>query len=166
MVSVAAAETCARMGPLAREHVDLLITIMHRYASCYTPAYVLALGAIGPIQDNIVPNIMDKMEQQDQSIWWQMAPYEVFEKFGPKAAPAVDLLNRFLRENKLSPPQVIQTMKTLRAIGPAAKNALQTVEKFSKITQYHQRYGKAATKEEVAEINKQAEAAAKVIGGK
>jgi hypothetical protein len=33
MVSMAAAHTCQRMGPLAKEHVDLLITVMHRYAS-------------------------------------------------------------------------------------------------------------------------------------
>ncbi|MBA4387773.1 MAG: hypothetical protein C0404_07320 [Verrucomicrobia bacterium] len=165
MVSMAAAYTCERMGPLAKEHVDLLITIMHRYASFKTPAYVLALGAIGPVQDNIVPNIMDKMEQTDQTIWWHMAPYEVFERFGPKAAPAVDLLDRFLRESKLSPPQVVQTMKTLKAIGPAAKNAQKTVEGLTKITQYNQRYGRAATAEEVAEIKKQAAEALKAIAG-
>lgn len=167
LVSAAAARTCERMGPLAKEHVNLLITVMHGYASCQTPAYVLALGAIGPVQDNIVPNIMNKMEQTDQSISGLMEPYEVLERFGPKAAPAVDLLDRFLRESKLSPAQVIQTMKTLKAIGPEAKNALKTVEEFAKITKYNQRYAnKAATPEEIAEINKQAVEAVKAIAGK
>ena len=163
MVSVAAAWTCERMGILAKEHVDLLIALMHRYASYKTPAYVLALGAIGPIQDNIVPNILDKMEQTDQSIWWQIAPYQVLEKFGPKAAPAVDLLERFLRENKLPPHLVVQTMKTLRAIGPAAKKALPTIEAYSKIKSYHQRYGGPAKPEEVDEIKKEAEATLKAL---
>ncbi len=167
IVSMAAAQTCVRMGPLAKEHVDLMISIMHRYASCYTPVYVQALGAMGPVHENIIPNIMDKMEQTDQSIWWQMAPYEVMEKFGPKAAVAVDLLDRFLRESKLSAAQVIQTMKTLRAIGPAAKNAAKTVESFTKLTAYNQRYGKkATTAEELAEIKKQAGETLKVITGK
>lgn len=163
MVSVAAAWTCERMGILAKEHVDLLITLLHRYASFKTPAYVLALGAIGPIQDNIVPNILDKMEQQDQSIWWQIEPYQVFEKFGPKAAPAVDLLERFLRENKLPPTHVIQTMKTLRAIGPAAKKALPTIEAYTKIESYTQRYRGRAKPEEVAEIKKEAAETLKVL---
>lgn len=164
LVSAATARTCERMGPLAAEHVDLLITIMHRYASSQTPAYVLALGAIGPVQDNIVPNIMNKMEQTDQTISWQMEPYQVLERFGPKAAPAVDLLDRFLRESKLTPAQVAQTMKTLKAIGPAAKNALKTVEELTRTTKYQQRYtGKKATAVEIAEINKLAEEAVQAI---
>ncbi len=162
-ISIAAAWVCERMGPLAREHVDLLIALMHRYASYKTPAYVKALGAIGPIHDNIIPNILDKMEASDQSIAWQMAPYEVFEKFGPHAAPAVDLLDRFLREGRLTPPQVIQTLKALRAIGPAATNALKTVERFTQINSYVQRYGRAATAEELQAMRSHAKQAVEAI---
>lgn len=165
LVSMAAAGACVRMGPLAKEHVDLLITIMHRYASNQTPVYVLALGAIGPIQDNIVTNIMDKLETSDQDIAWQIEPYQVLEKFGPKSAAAVDLLDRFLRESKCSPVNTIQIIKTLKAIGPAAKNALKTLENFSKITAYNQRYRGPAQPEEVAEMRKWAEEAVKAING-
>jgi hypothetical protein len=133
MVSVAAAWTCERMGPLAKEHVDLLIGIMHQMGG-HTPAYVLALGAIGPVQENMVPNILDKMEQQTAS--YQAESWQVLAKFGRKAEQVVPFAKRFLtnpqfygtnngRQRELV---VIEAMKFLQVAGPKAVDVLPQVE--------------------------------------
>jgi hypothetical protein len=132
-VSVAAAGTCERMGLLAKEHVDLLISIMHE-TGAYTPAYVLALGAIGPVQENIVPNILDKMEQQTAS--YQVESWQVLQKFGTKAEQVIPFAKRFigkLQTGMYPPPKNtqlcgIEAMKFLQVAGPKAADALPQVE--------------------------------------
>jgi HEAT repeat protein len=139
MVSMAAAGASERMGPLAREHTDLLITLMHRYASDQTPAYVLALRAIGPIQDNIVQNVMSRME----TIGWggcMEACVLTLETFGPKAEASTDLLARFIREWKTDAKGMTKMARALKAIGPGAKNAEKTLRDLLALP-YHYRPG-------------------------
>ncbi|MBA4388180.1 MAG: hypothetical protein C0404_09380 [Verrucomicrobia bacterium] len=134
MVSVAAAGTCERMGPLAKEHVDLLLTLVHRYASDQTPAYVLALGAIGPVQDNIVPNIYDFMERG--AAWRMVETWQVLQKFGPKAEQVIPFAKRFLtnpqfyglNDGRTRELTVIEAMKFLQVAGPKAVDVLPQVE--------------------------------------
>lgn len=62
MVRQQAAWACGRMGPLAVEHMDRLITMLHAEGE-QLPEIVEAIGQIGPINENVINNIVDKMEQ-------------------------------------------------------------------------------------------------------
>jgi hypothetical protein len=134
MVSVAAAGACERMGPLAKEHVDLLISLLFRYASDQTPAYVKALGAIGPVQDNIVPSIMDFMERG--AAWRHIETWQVLHKFGAKSEQVVPYAKRFLTnpqfygrsDGRHRELLVIEAMKFLQVAGPKAAEAMPQVE--------------------------------------
>lgn len=57
-------------------------------------------------------------------------------------------------------------MKILGTIGPAAKKVPPTIEAYTKITSYTQRYMVPDKPEEVAEIKKEAEETLKVLQGK
>ena len=162
LVREQAAYACMRMGELAKEHIDLLIVKLHQEGQ-KSPLFVKAIGAIGPVHENVVPNIVDKLEVPDPAMWYQIEAYEVLEKFGPKAAPAASLLDRYLRESKMNGKGTIQIIKTLKAIGPAAKQYIPTLEKFKTAKKYSQRHGGAATPEEMAEMNKLAGEAIETI---
>ena len=134
IVSEAAAWACERMGPLAKEHVDLLISLLFRNASQGTPAYVNALGEIGPVQDNIVPNILNFMEVGPA--WVMVQTWQTLQKYGAKAEEVIPFAKRFLtrphlygvndsREKELT---LIEAMKFLQAVGPKAVDALPQVE--------------------------------------
>ena len=145
-VALATAWTCERMGLLAKEHVDLLISLMHGYYNGgSTPAFALALGAIGPVQENIVANLTDAMEEGG------VCPrtfgiLTALEAYGPKAAPAVSLLDKFLRERRFTVPKctpgkggmpcggslpdvkaMTQIVRILKNVGPAARTAEKTL---------------------------------------
>jgi hypothetical protein len=127
--SVATAWTCERMGPLAREHVDLLITLIHRNENLSTPAYVLALRAIGPVQDNIIPNIIDMIESAgrggDCGVF-KAAAFATLASFGEKSAAVVPYIRRTLQSQMYgNDGTVISTamMKALPAFGAASKEA-------------------------------------------
>ena len=167
MVSEAATWTCERMGPLASEHVDLLITQLPIEAGnmlVRSPAYVRALGAIGPVQDNIVPNILNNMEQYTADN--MVETWQALQKFGPKAEQAIPFTKRFLKIPRLckvgdprTPLQqsvIIEAMKFLRVAGPKAVEALPEVEMLAK------------RKEEYADasaINKEAAKTAEFLKG-
>ncbi len=162
LVREQAAYTCMRMGTLAKQHIDLLIVKLHQEGQ-KSPLFVKAIGAIGPVHENVVPNIVDKLEVPDPAMWYQIEAYEVLESFGPKAAPAASLLDRYLRESKMNGKGAIQIIKTLKAIGPTAKQYIPTLEKFKTTKGYHQRHGGPATAEQVAEMNKLAAEAIEAI---
>ena len=136
-VAMAAAWTCERMGPLAKEHVDLLITLMHRVMG-YTPAYVSALGGIGPLQKNIVPNILDNMEQYTS---FGVEFWAVLEKFGPQADVAMPFTKKFLSlpwssgrfEQQFRAR--IAALKFVQAVGPSGRTALPEVKELSQVPQ-------------------------------
>ena len=119
----AAAWTLGRMGVLSAEKMDYLISLMHKDLYRSTE-YVEAMGCIGPVNDNVVPNIMDVIEMPQDGMRNVIEAYVALEKFGPKSAPAVPLLCRLLKEGRLSPAVTIQCVKILKAVGPAAAEAV------------------------------------------
>jgi hypothetical protein len=137
LVRRATAWTCGRMGPLAAEHVDRLIAMMHSEGTV-CPEVPEAIGCVGPVHDNVAPNLVDFLEKGASRDWRhhpdsKLAAWKALEKFGPKAAPAVPLIARFLRENRGTeepPDLVIQWFAVLRAAGPAAKDALPQVQRY------------------------------------
>lgn len=65
LVRRAAAWTAGRMGKYGECHIDRLIAMMHQYSPVATE-FVDAIGEIGPVHENVVPNITDKLEK---TIW-------------------------------------------------------------------------------------------------
>jgi HEAT repeat protein len=124
--------TCGRMGPLAAGHMDRLIARMHTEGE-WCPEVVVAIGAIGPIQDNVIPNIMDKIESSGRpgdAVAFKVPAFAVLGAFGAKSAAAVPLIRRMLRDTVGDNPIPIKTamVKALAAIGPAAKEAAPEIE--------------------------------------
>jgi hypothetical protein len=126
LVRQATAWTVTRMGPLAKEYVDRLIGLMHRE---HTPACVLALGAIGPVQDNIVPNIIDTIESDGRGgddPGFKVAAFDTLARFGEKSAPVVPLIRRVLQGRMYGNGEMairIAMIKALPSFGTAAKDA-------------------------------------------
>ena len=125
----AAAWACGRMGPLAAEHVDRLITMLNAEGM---PEVVTALGLIGPVQDNVVPNILNFMERDEQygPAWNMVETWQVLQKFGPKAEQVIPFARRCLR-NPYFPVRermAVEALKFLQVAGPKAVEALPEVE--------------------------------------
>jgi HEAT repeat protein len=123
---------CGRMGPPAREHTDRLISMLQQEGQ-RVPEIVWALGEIGPIHENVIPNIVDKLEKSLNLAWYEghiFRSVEALGKFGPKSASAVDFLAVFLKSGGYNARILEQTLKTLAAIGPGAQNALEQVRRF------------------------------------
>jgi hypothetical protein len=164
-----AAWTCGRMGPLAKEHMDLLISMMHQEGE-WIPEIVEAIGRIGPVHENVVPNIIDKMEKtgKGHADGWssKKKAYEALEGFGEKALPAKDYLIRVLREtpnNRVPLEPLIASCRALAAMGPKAKDALPMLEKMKTyISHPHAQI----PKEKHDLLHKEAEAAIKAVSAK
>ena len=100
-----AAWTMGRMGKHAVVHIDKLISVLHRDGH-KLPTIVQAIGRIGPVNENVVPNIVDVMEKAANSDWAQGSPMALWpfgdaamkalQQFGPKAAPALPFLLNLL----------------------------------------------------------------------
>ncbi len=135
MVRQQAAWTCGRMGPLAKEHMDRLISMMHAEGQ-QLPEIVVAIGEIGALNDNIVSNIMDKMEKDTS---WQIQSWLALQKFGEKSAPVVPFAKRFLKNatfygsnnSEYREKVVVEVLKLLRITGPTAKTCLPEVENLA-----------------------------------
>ncbi|MBA4389190.1 MAG: hypothetical protein C0404_14550 [Verrucomicrobia bacterium] len=128
LVRRAAAWTCSRMGPLAKEHMDLLISRMHMEGeSC--PEVVVAIGAIGPVQANVIPNIIDKIESSGRggdAGSLKVPAFAALAGFGEKSAAVVPLIRRALQGpmwGNDAMPIRIAMMKALPAFGAASKEA-------------------------------------------
>ena len=138
MVRQQAAWTCGRMGPLAAEHMDRLLAMMHAEGG-EIPEIVEAIGCIGPIRDNIVPNIMDKMERKDGGTAWQKESWQALQKFGAKAEAVLPFAKRFItnpqfygtNNSREREALVIEVLKLLRVAGPKAIDALPQVENLA-----------------------------------
>jgi HEAT repeat protein len=135
MVRQQAAWTCGRMGPLAAEHMDRLISMMHAEGH-ELPEIVEAIGRIGPLNDNVVMNIVDKMESTGGLHDWsafKAAALTALEGFGAKAAPARQYLERILRDtpnNRVTIEPLIAATRALGAMGAVARDALPLLEKM------------------------------------
>jgi hypothetical protein len=137
-----AAWTCGRMGPLAAEHVDRLISMMQSEGE-WAPEYVEALGLIGPVNENVAKNIVDKMEAadgnaeglavRDPAERFRVKGFAALARFGPKAECAVSFTKRFLSRRPRSNDaygvlMATEAVRMLGAVGPKAKEALPEVE--------------------------------------
>jgi HEAT repeat protein len=97
-VRSAAAKTCGQMGPLAAEHIDLLISWMHKEGA-YCQAFAEAIGLIGPVNESVIPNIIDELENatSDGNWWWyRKTLIEALGHLGEKSLPALPLIKRLL----------------------------------------------------------------------
>ena len=138
LVRRAAAWTCGRMGPLAAEHMDLLISRMHAEGQ-HCPEIVEAIGLIGPVHANVIPNILDKMEQRDGGTAWQKESWQALQRFGAKAETVVPFAKRFItnpqfygtNNSRERETLVIEILKFLRVAGPKAAEALPQVENLA-----------------------------------
>jgi hypothetical protein len=152
MVRQQSAWACGRMGPLAKMHIDRLISMLHQEGH-QIPEIAWAIGQIGPVHENVVPNLVDKMEKNMNSHAMVMRTLQALEGYGERAAPAVDFLMYYMKSGKASTETLIQTLKTLKAIGPKAKKAVPLVTKYKEIKSYSAHHRKASA-EQVAEIRK------------
>jgi hypothetical protein len=136
---------CGEFGPLAACHIDRLISIMHGGP---VPETIEAIGKIGAVHDNVVPNIVDRMEQVaagnvivregdrthrigGEAIRANMEKaFGALERIGPKSAPAIPYLVRLISAPGWDKKKdyALGALKALRAIGPAAADAAKTIE--------------------------------------
>jgi hypothetical protein len=167
LVRKATAWTCGRIGPPAAVHIDRLIAKLHAEGS-RASEFVEAIGGIGAVHDNVVPNIVDVMERQDRGIGWQVQGYEALEKFGAKSAPAVPLLARFLKEHRLHPHCTVAAIRVLKAVGPEAREAVPVLQTYHEIKQYRSwdQNFRATTAEELQQMRQLSREAVEAITGK
>jgi hypothetical protein len=179
-VRSAAAWTMGRMGRHAEKHIDKLISVLHRDGQ-RLPTIVQAIGRIGPVHENVLPNIIDVMEEGAKSSWnngkpmghWPFgkAAMGALREFGPKAAPALPFLMRLLPKKSGSSKVnvranltvITEVTRTIGAIGPAAKEA---VPQLKVMTTFRNHPHGDNTPEKLDALHKAAkEALARVEGG-
>jgi HEAT repeat protein len=144
LVERAAAWTAGRMGPLAAEHIDRLIALMHGRSY---PEVVEAIGRIGPVHENVARNVTDRMEKvmnthdlllgERKAGEYVPACFAALETFGPKAAAAVPLMARLLAEQprEYGGPHIpLLALKVLGAVGRGAAEAVPDIEKLAAAT--------------------------------
>jgi HEAT repeat protein len=152
MVRQQSAWAAGRMGPLAKMHIDRLISMLHQEGH-QLPEIAWAIGEIGPVHENVVPNLVDKMEKSMRYTGLVLRSLEALEKFGDKSAPAVDFLMYYMQKGRPTTKTFIQTLKTLKAIGPKAKKAVPVVTKYKDIKSFSAHHRRASA-EQVAMIRK------------
>lgn len=188
LVHSAALWTTGRMGPLAACHMDRLISILHSDGDISTTA-VWAIGEIGAVNDNIVPNLMKCLEKklygqyggfnvgalsfcvgeitQGTTQEYRDFVFNVLAKFGPKSVKAVPMMNRLISEgdwyNGYNIRNAIGALKVLRAVGPDAGEALPALEKAAaiKLTRFDERL----TEEVANQFMKEAQSALAAVKG-
>ncbi|MBA4387967.1 MAG: hypothetical protein C0404_08290 [Verrucomicrobia bacterium] len=137
MVRRASAWACGRMGPLAAEHMDRLIAMLNGEGGD-VPEIMEAIGCIGAVNENVVPNLVDKLSADTEwsPICWRLQTYEALRKFGPKAALAVPVVARLLRSGKVHYAHVPAALRVFESVGPAGKEALPVLESFKTVKEY------------------------------
>lgn len=137
----AAAWTCGRMGKLAAVHLDRLISLMQNESfpqsdPFFAGAVPEALGLIGAVHANVVPNLADKLEaitsgsafnpQHDRVAGriFYLKGVKALERMGPDAKAAVPYFRRILRQRPYRDwERTTAIVRALQAIGPAAAAA-------------------------------------------
>lgn len=137
MVRQQAAWACGRMGPLAAEHIDRLIAMMHTEGH-ELPEIVEAIGNIGAVHENVALNVVDWLEKLGRGGRYgaaKLAGWIALEKLGGKAEPVVPLIARYLREGlREDPPEsYVQWFRILRAAGPKAEEILPKVREWAEV---------------------------------
>jgi hypothetical protein len=186
MVHSAAAWTAGRMGPLAACHIDRLLAMLHGDRDISTTV-VWAVGEIGLVHDNVIPNVVNRLEK---TIYGQYEGFSVgarsfligditagttqeyrdhcfnvLAKFGVKSKSAAPLMIRLISEAGWSSGHRIRNalgaLKVLRVLGPEAKEALPALEQAVQVTRFDQRIP-AAT---IESFKKEAAAALAAVKG-
>lgn len=170
MVRKASAWACARMGPLAAEHADRLISMLNSEGGD-VPEVMEALGCIGPVSDNVVLNLVDKLAADNEwsPICWRVQTYEALQKFGPKAAPAVPVVMRLLNSGKVHYAHVHAALRVFETAGQAGKQALPVVEKFQTVKEYRagaKEWNEGPSAQQMENIRKTAKEVAAALAGK
>jgi HEAT repeat protein len=184
MVRAAGAYAIGRMGADAASYMDKLISMMHSEIDVAT-TIVWAIGEIGPVNDNVPANVMNRIEKVMAGGGFRVGPFvyrvaemnegtvqeymdycfKTLEKFGPKSVKAVPLMNRCISEDGWQEAHRIRNAvgacRVLRAVGPAAKEALPALEKVLQVTRYDGRI----PKETVELLKKEAQCAIDAIKG-
>lgn len=172
----AAAWTCGRMGKLAADKVDVLITIMNNERSpqldtFFSAAAVEALGKIGAVHANVVPNIVNRLESIGAGTAFDpqrnglpsvrvcyLSGVKALEQIGPDAASATPYLQRVISSNPYKDKERSRTIvKALGAIGPGAAEAIPALQKIADDA------AAGKSNAEVAELQKVAAAAIEAI---
>jgi hypothetical protein len=129
-----AAWTCGRMGPQAAEHIDRLIAMLHVKFAFMMPEVPEAIGRIGAVHDNVVPNLVDAYEKSgkyvDSCLGFKVKILEALERLGARARESVPVIRRLLADAGNTPLVGLRTawVRTLGAIGPAAKDAAAEIQ--------------------------------------
>jgi HEAT repeat protein len=137
----AAAWTCGRMGPPARSKVDRLVALLSEthvdHNQERTGAVPEALGYLGPVNSNVVPNLVDKLERyhagtafyvQEPGALMRLYALEIlraFVRMGPGAKQAIPYLRRMVDSpRRWHDPE--QTLLAVRALGAMGRDASET----------------------------------------
>jgi HEAT repeat protein len=184
MVHSAAAWTAGRMGPLSACHIDRLIAMMNGDRDISTTV-VWAIGEVGPVHDNVIPNVVNRLEKALVGEGFSVGAlsfcigditagtiqeyrdfcFNVLAKFGAKSKEAVPLMKRCISEgnwyDKNHISNAIGAFKVMRAVGPAAKEALLALEAAVQLQQFDERIPAGI----VDEFKKQAQAALAAVNG-
>ncbi len=138
LVREAAAWTCGRMGEHGRVHIDRMIALLHGNKPQSTK-FIDALKALGPVHENVAPNVVDKLEKVTAGGYqgvdgptlerYVTHCLEALASFGPKAEPAVDLMIFFLKNAQNNPSRLAGACQVLGAVGEKAKKAIPDIEK-------------------------------------
>ncbi|MFO7900444.1 MAG: HEAT repeat domain-containing protein [Planctomycetota bacterium] len=185
-VRAAAAWACGRMREHAKVHIDKLIAMLHGERDIATTV-VYAIGEIGPVHENVIPNVIDRLEKVFYARWggFKVGPrsycvgtisegtveeyarfcFDVLARFGDKSAAAVPLMERVLSEGHWNRRgrmhRAIGAMKVLRAVGPKAKSAVPEIRQALKV----ERWDRRIPKEVVERFKKEAAGALEAITG-
>lgn len=163
LVRRAAAWACSRMGPLAAEHIDLLISRMHMEGE-WCPEVVVAIGAIGNVKPNVIPNLIDKIESSGRggdAGSLKVPAFAALAGFGDKSAAVVPLIRRQLQGPMWGNDAMavrIAMMKALPAFGAASKEA--ALEILAQI-----RLGESQNDEQSKTLKEEATKAYKAVTG-
>jgi HEAT repeat protein len=183
-VRMAAAWTLGRMGPDSKEYMDRLISMLHGEIDLATHV-VWAIGRIGPLNENVVTNVMDRLEKVLTGAGFRVGPYSyqvenlsagtrreyldhcfaTLASFGKKSKVAVPLMIRCISEGKWTASHrignAVGAFRVLKAVGPDAKEALPALEAAAKVTRFDQRIPKETVEAFKSELKAALEAVKK-----
>jgi hypothetical protein len=186
-VCSAAAWACGRMGKHAEMHIDKLISMMQGSREIST-TLVYAIGRIGPVHENVMPNVLDRLEKlfyaprggfrvgprsfrvgeikKGSAAEYQWYCFDALARHANESTMAIALMERQISEKGWNDRRRIQravgAVKVLKAIGPKAKSAVPKIKAVLEVKRWDHRI----PRETVKELRKTAHEALQAINGK
>jgi HEAT repeat protein len=183
----AAAWACGRLGKHAEMHIDKLISMMHGERDIATTV-VYAIRELGPVHENVMPNVVDRLEKTFYAQWggfrvgarsycvgeitkgttqeYQWFCFDALARHADKAAVAVGLMERVISEKGWNSShrfnRALGAVKVLKAIGPKAKSAAPKIKAVLDVKRWDNRI----PKDVLAEFKKTAQEALEAVTGK